>query len=60
MRLYNTILPGDLLSHQDEPSRILSRSFKNIFEATDATSSKQKEILKFQDFSTPILSCLVV
>lgn len=49
VRFYNTMLPGDLLSHQDEPSRMLSRSSENIIEATDVTSSKRKELLKLQD-----------
>lgn len=49
IKFYNTMLPGDLLSHQDEPLRVTPRSSENIIEATDAISSKRKEILKLQD-----------
>lgn len=47
VKFYNTMLPGDLLSHQDDPPRSLSQSSENIIEAVD--SRKQKEILKLQD-----------
>lgn len=47
IKFYNTMLPGDLLSHQDESSRMMSRSSENIIEATDVVSSKR--IFKLQD-----------
>lgn len=53
VKFYNTLLPGDLMSHQDESSRSLSRNSENIIQA-DVSSSKRKEIFKLQDsFYTP-------
>lgn len=49
VKFYNTMLPGDLVSHQDEPSRMLSRSSENIIEAFGAESTKRREIMKLQD-----------
>jgi peroxidase len=47
IKFYNTMLPGDLLNHQDDPTRMLSRSSENIVDAL--VSSKQKEILRLQE-----------
>ena len=50
IKFYNTMLPGDLLSHQDDPNRILSRSSENIIDADrDSVNQKRKELLKLQD-----------
>lgn len=49
VKFYNSMLPGDLLSHQDDPARKLSRSSENIIEAVGVASTKRKEILKLQD-----------
>lgn len=48
VKFYNTMLPGDLLSHQDEPAR-MSQSSENIIEAVGVASNKRREILKLQD-----------
>lgn len=53
IKFYNTLLPGDLMSHQDEPNRSSLRSSENIIQA-DVSNSKRKEIFKLQDsFYTP-------
>jgi peroxidase len=54
VKFYNTMLPGDLMSHQDEPTRSLSQSSENIIEAAGVANARRKEILKLQDsFYTP-------
>lgn len=47
VKFYNTMLPGDVLIHQDDPARTMSRSGENIVDASD--SVKRKELLKLQD-----------
>lgn len=49
IKFYNTMLPGDLLSHQDEPRMSSLSSAENIIEAIDVAEGKRKEILKLQD-----------
>lgn len=49
VKFYNTMLPGDLMSHQDEPARMLLLSNENIIEAFGVGNSKRREILKLQD-----------
>lgn len=49
IRFYNTMLPGDLLSHQDDPNRILSQSTENIIEAVGTVNTKRRKLLKLQD-----------
>jgi peroxidase len=43
------MLPGDLMSHQDDPTRMMSQSSENIVEAVGVVNTKRKEILKLQD-----------
>lgn len=47
IKFYNTLLPGDLMSHQEESGR--SFSSENIIEAAGIGSLKKKEILKLRD-----------
>lgn len=49
VKVYNTMLPGDVMNHQDDPSRMLSQSSENIIEAIGVVNTKRKEILKLQD-----------
>lgn len=49
VKFYNTMLPGDLLSHQDDPNGILSKSSENIIETASTVHPKRKELLKLQD-----------
>lgn len=47
VKFYNSMLPGDLMSHQDEPTRMLSRSGENLVDAVDGAT--RRELLKLQD-----------
>lgn len=49
VKFYNTLLPGDLMSHQDDLVRSSSQNFDNVIEAVDVVNSKRKELLKLQD-----------
>ncbi|CRL05203.1 CLUMA_CG017992, isoform A [Clunio marinus] len=47
VKFYNTMLPGDVLSHQDDFTTMTSQSSENTIEARG--SGKRREILKLQD-----------
>lgn len=47
VKFYNTMLPGNLLSHHDDPTRLLSHTSENIVDAVDGVS--RHELLKLQD-----------
>ena len=49
IKFYNTMLAGDLLNHQEDPTRMLSKSAENIIDAVDVESQRRREILKLQD-----------
>jgi peroxidase len=52
IKFYNTLLPGDLMSNQEESAR--SFSSENVIEAAGIVNLKRKEILKLQNsFYTP-------
>lgn len=48
IKFYNTMLPGELLSYQDEPNRRFSRNSENIIEAVEGAVHR-KSMLKLQD-----------
>lgn len=49
IKFYNTLLPGNLMSHQDEPASSLTQSSENIIEASSSANFKRKDILKLQN-----------